>query len=359
MGAQVSIAENVAESVTDIVNKVVMENNSNCGGESIINQGISADKVGGDVVIDGMTLDASQDINLECLQRSDNNLDISNKIQEELEQMAKSKLSGLNFGLGASMTSNLMRSITKLSSEIKVDNVKNCLYRNIIDQSARFGEIENNLIVRNFNAKAVQTSVASCIQEDNNTLKAINDFKKSLQQTADSSIEGLLAGPMGSIIIGIIAIVALFFVYKFFLAKSGGSTAPPMWSAAPSFVSQGNVQQVAAPFENLPAYESPSVSPIVENITSDIVSTVAEQGVSAAADVIEKLAEVSPELAQETIQSLTDNVPVEATKIVEDIVKESPQLAVKILKSKPSLKPVVQPAMRFGQPKEYLYVPRK
>jgi len=223
MGAQVSISENVAESVTDIVNKVVMKNASNCGGESIINQGINADHVKGDVVIDGVTLNATQDINLECLQTSNNNLDIKNNIKEELEQMAKAKISGLNFGLGAAMSSNTMRSVTRLSNEIKVDNVKNCLYRNIIDQSANFGTIENNLIVRNFNAAAVQTSITSCIQEDTNTMTAINELEKSLKQTADSSIEGLLAGPFGSIIIGIIAIVALFFVYKFFLAKSGGS----------------------------------------------------------------------------------------------------------------------------------------
>jgi hypothetical protein len=224
MGAQVSISENVAENVTEIVNNVMMKNTAQCGGENIIKQGITAQNVKGPVVIENMKLDASQDINLTCLQTSDNNLDIQSDIKAELEQMAKAKISGLNFGVGAAVSKNVMRSITKLSNTIKVDNIKSCLYTNIIDQSVNFGTIES-LVLRNFDAKAIQTSVTSCIQKDRNTMTAINELETSLKQTADSSIEGLLAGPFGSIIIGIIAIVALFFVYKFFLAKSGGGGA--------------------------------------------------------------------------------------------------------------------------------------
>lgn len=216
MGANVSKASSVIDSVTDIISESILEDISKCNATAIINQGVNVGQVDGNVEIRNLNLSSRQNLSLKCLQESTTNSDVQNKIDEKLKQFTDSKLSGLNFGLGMSTADSLTKSITQVSTTVDISVIKECVYTAITNQTINFGTIKGDFLMEDVNMEAVQNTVGDCIQKSETASKSITDFSKELDQTTSSSVEGILAGPMGSIIIGLIAIVALIIAYYYF-----------------------------------------------------------------------------------------------------------------------------------------------
>lgn len=232
MGANTSITKNVAESVTSVISNTIMKDLSECSSVNVLNQGINIENTTGNLVINKVSLNAQQKIDVKCLQDSSVDLNIVNSVSESMKQLAESKLSGLNFGIGVAISDSTLRSASSVANSIDISNVKRCVSSAVLNQVISVKNQDGNVIIENVDFQAVQDSISECIQSSDTTVKAINDFKKSLDQSASSSIEGILGGPLGSIIIGIIALVVLFALYKYFF-KGSNQQVPLVMNSIP------------------------------------------------------------------------------------------------------------------------------
>jgi hypothetical protein len=216
MGAAISTSYSNYNSITSVISEAILNDISKCNATTIINQGINVDNVDGDVVMTNINLSSDQSLSLKCLQESSTNLDIKNDIDEKLKQSIENKLSGLNFGLGVSSNINILNSITNVSNSLDISIIKECMYVAITNQTINFGTVKGDFIIDNLNMKAVQKTVSECIQKNNNIVNSINSLTKDVDQISSNSIEGILAGPLGSVVIILGVIVVLIIAYYLF-----------------------------------------------------------------------------------------------------------------------------------------------
>lgn len=210
MGQQQSISYVSQESFVKIVTDVMISNNSNCISTqtSVQNQNnvIRGSNVGELGQYSNQTLDTT------CLAKSTNDIDIVNKIEEKLTSLVESSVGGQNIGNQSTNAINVSRSIKDVANSINISNIKSCLSSqssiqnqdNTVDESTVIKIIQGN----------IQSAISSCIFNDDNTTKALNDLNTAMEATAKSKATGLF-DPL--FIVLIILAIVLFFVLKKFL----------------------------------------------------------------------------------------------------------------------------------------------
>jgi hypothetical protein len=219
MGAQVSSNYSTTKEVSKIVNDVVLSNNSNCSGAVASNQSITLGDVGGNLDINGVGFDSSQTVNLECLQSSINDTEILTDIKKELTKSIQSKLDGQNIGLQMSTNSSYTDSLDDVVNSINVKNIKNCIINAMNDQSIETGNVAGNANIKNISFTSSQNVVQSCMQSDDNTVKAITKLDKKIKEDMSSTITGFISSN-GFIIIAVVVALLLFLFFKGKKSKS-------------------------------------------------------------------------------------------------------------------------------------------
>lgn len=214
MGSQISSSNSFKEDVAKIVNKIVISNKSNCTVNSVNTQQIKLGNIDGDLNIEDIDFERVATVNLNCLQSSDNNLDIVADIKKELEAKIKDQLSGQNFGLQSRISSSLSKSITDFSNNINIDNIKVCLVNSINNQSIETQDIGGGANIRGIRFKSTEDVVQKCMQSDLNNMKQLTKLHSTMKDEFENSITGFLNS--GSFIIIVIVIIALMIAYYMF-----------------------------------------------------------------------------------------------------------------------------------------------
>lgn len=218
MGAQVSTSFSTTKEVSKIVNKVILSNKSNCSGAVASNQKITLGDITGDLNISDVNFDSSQTVNLECLQSSVNNTEILNDIKTELSKAIQNKLDGQNFGIQSATISSYTDSVTNVVNTINIDNIKNCIVNAMNNQEIETGGIVGNVNIKNVNFKSSQNVVQRCIQNDENTIRAVNKLDKRIKEDMSNTITGVISST-GFIVIVVALLVLLFLYYMFSRSK--------------------------------------------------------------------------------------------------------------------------------------------
>lgn len=217
MGAQVSQIEDVQTVVSKITNETILENSNLCAGIQASGQKISLKDIKGNVQLSGVRFNNSQKINLSCLQNTQNNIKITDKIKDHLQSEIENAVKGQNFGIQNALSSSLKSSIQEVASSIKVKNIKECLASAIASQ-----DIEINGVIGDVSLVAVdmissQETVMNCIQKEETTMEKITDLEKKLQSETKNTIAGVLDTSTLIIIaiaVGLVAFVILVIKMK-------------------------------------------------------------------------------------------------------------------------------------------------
>jgi hypothetical protein len=181
-----SSSKTYIDDITNIATNVIVDNASKCGNSAFQNQSITLKGVKGSV--GNIDQNAQANINLNCLNSSQNDLDIQNQIIAQLKQYADSQANAqqpfFSANISISDTTAVSNVIRNIAANIRIDNIKNCLLASTQAQNVDLEDITGN--IGNISQNVSISSILKCIQTDKNTIDNINNLKTAIDQTATS-----------------------------------------------------------------------------------------------------------------------------------------------------------------------------
>jgi hypothetical protein len=203
MGQSQSI--NVSKLVTDVIARVATEVVQNVDLSDINSQILTVSDTAGDVTISGNIFTQTARLNVSNMLNSVTSTDAVTKIQSEMEQLAKSLVSGFNiltFTDAKNTADSLVKSTTEILNTVKqqcaasATNVQNIT----IQRTKGSVRIENNI----FNQ--VSDIISSCTLNSVSQNKVVQDLQFKIDQSSKSELEGFNLAWLAAAVIAIIAI---------------------------------------------------------------------------------------------------------------------------------------------------------
>jgi hypothetical protein len=219
MGAQVSASNNTSESYINAITESILQSSSSCRVSLTQSQILEFGAVSGDFRLSNFSQDASGSVDLTCFQADANTQEIRNNIEQVLKQQAEAAVSGQTFGLQTTLTNNNTRAITNVVNSIDVSMVKECIASTLQSQVIKVQSVDGNVFIDNTRQTLLANAVAECIQNNTNTMTAINELKTTVDQTAKGSAAGFLNATT-LIIIAIIIVLLLSTSSMFLFIRS-------------------------------------------------------------------------------------------------------------------------------------------
>jgi len=180
---------NVAKAVVDLYSDIGAKTVQNSKIESSNTQIISVSDNAGDVVISGNTITQKATLNMSSLMNSISNVDSQLLLSIQLDQLAKSLVSGLNFLTFAdakNTAETLIKSQTKINNAIK----QSCTLQSNNLQSITINKTQGGVTITNNVLSQITEIFDKCALKSVLGVKEINDIQTRIDQTAESKLEG-------------------------------------------------------------------------------------------------------------------------------------------------------------------------
>jgi hypothetical protein len=198
MGA--SISSNVTNLVTNAVvrtsNEIVQTAHAT-NNESII---INIKDTKGDVIISGNTIRQVLQINMSALSQALNSSDNNIKLDQQIAQMAKAIISGLNLAQLAD-ANNTVDSLIKTCIEIKNVTTQSCMLNTSQNINVTVEGTKGNVSIVNNEFSQLATSIQSCVERAVSNNKNLQDISSTIQQASTSEAKGLSLAMIALIIV--------------------------------------------------------------------------------------------------------------------------------------------------------------
>jgi len=186
---------------------------------STVQQIIEAPKTGGDTTIENVTNDIRLNVNVAALSTALATSDSKQQIAAEIEQLAKSSMSGLNlFQFGES--SNEIELVLKEMVNVGTNITQKCKTSVNTIQVISSGITEGNATIKNSGNKMLGELYTNCVQNAVSNSSILQSFDQRIRQSAVTDIKGLTLDFLIVLIVGIIAIIGLFIGGTFATVKS-------------------------------------------------------------------------------------------------------------------------------------------
>lgn len=202
----------VSTNSTKIITKSILNISSDIIQESKIKQDqevvITAENVGGSVNIDNANIEQTQQINSRNLFKSLNSEENNQKVNQEIEKITKSLITGLNLGQVATSISSL-NDIIDNCINIKNSSLINCSLKTNQTFKILEKDIEKDLNINNLNVNQLSTSVFDCISNVSSSSNISSETDMKIKQISSASAEGLdmkwlaIAGAVGVVGVGV------------------------------------------------------------------------------------------------------------------------------------------------------------
>lgn len=180
---------NVAKAVVDIYSKVAAETVQSSTISSNNTQIISVSNTGGDVVISGNTITQKANINMTSLMDSISNIDSQQRIGLQLDQLAKSLVSGLNF-FTFDDAKNTAETLVKSQTEINNAIRQTCALSSNNVQSITVKSTKGGVNITNNVLSQMTDIFDKCALKSVLGVRAVEDVQSRIDQTAESKLEG-------------------------------------------------------------------------------------------------------------------------------------------------------------------------
>lgn len=171
---------------------------------------ISVSDTDGDVNIVGNVITQNARVNMVALLDSLNNNDIQQKIAQQLDQLAKSIVQGLNF-LTFSDAKSVVDSLIK--SQVDINNIikQSCAVSSVNQQTITIQYTKGTVNIINNTLSQVTDIFTDCALKSVANNKVISDIQNRISQTSSAELKGFNLA-------WVIALVALFILVPLFTA---------------------------------------------------------------------------------------------------------------------------------------------
>lgn len=188
MGAATSVnsTDIVTKSVNSIIGDIVQEMIINNNQSAII----KVEDTDGDVEISDVNVNQKFNVNMEAIFSSLTETSNNNKINQQIEQIAKSLISGLNVAQ-VSVSTSTLNSIIDNCINIKNNAIETC--RTSSEQVVEISVVRSkkDVKINNINIEQIGTNILRCITNAKNNEKIINDTDVKIKQLSSATAEGL------------------------------------------------------------------------------------------------------------------------------------------------------------------------
>lgn len=185
---------NITNTVNSTVTDIVKENAQICGSLTKNSQMIKISdlKAKGDVVLDGVSQDSTDNFDFSCMQVNENKIELEKKLQEEIKNKIEQKTSGYSFQPTELTTIN--NAINNVSTNIKSSSISKCISDKFINQEININDLEStggNITIKNIAEKAIMAGTAKCMQSNSDTTKALEDIQKIIDTKSSQTATGV------------------------------------------------------------------------------------------------------------------------------------------------------------------------
>ena len=201
-------SKNIATSTAEAISKVSTDIINNTSSKAYNAQIIENRNIKGDVNISGVTQTQKVTINMQALLDALSTSESQQKLSAELEQTAKSIVSGLNllqFSDADNSIDNYLKAMNTMSTSVLQTcsaDVKNFQVISNVD-------VDGNINMNNIQQKQVTNVFSNCIEKAVSKSSAIQDLQTKLKQSATAKSEGLNIWAIVIIGLVVLACVAL------------------------------------------------------------------------------------------------------------------------------------------------------
>lgn len=199
---------NVAKAVVDIYSKIAAETVQTSTISTSNTQIISVDGSGGDVNISGNTITQTAKVNMTVLMDSISNVDSQKRIGVQLDQLAKSLVSGLNF-FTFDDAKNTAESIVKSQTTINNAIRQSCALNANNVQSITIKNVKGSVNITNNVLSQMSEIFDKCALKSVLGVKAIDDVQQRLNQEAESKLEGFNLAWLAAAILAFVLVPVL------------------------------------------------------------------------------------------------------------------------------------------------------
>lgn len=188
MGASVStnstdiITKALTDVSSEIIQKSITTNNQN-----IV---ISVNDVEGDVTISNVDILQKANINAKALFNNLEETENANKINEEIEKITKSAISGLNIGQISTSVSTLSN-IIENCIKIKNQSIAECKNTSVQNFNLTVKKVKGNVSIIDLTVKQITENFSECILSNKNTNDLRMETDTKIKQISSSKAEGL------------------------------------------------------------------------------------------------------------------------------------------------------------------------
>lgn len=212
MGAFQS-SRNHVNNLTETMTRIIQDNAQSCTVqgtqvEEILVKGCEH------VVIRNIDLKQLASVDFTCLQRGDLNAKVASQMQVQLEQLAKSLLSGIDFRIFSMQEAdNFINNHVRLATEI-INRLNQFCFVNTGQYAGIKCDDSRYVVIRDIKFNQLFKAVYKCAQEGNTVADVKTEIEQFIKQTAISENKGISLGILWILLIVGIVVVAIVILNK-------------------------------------------------------------------------------------------------------------------------------------------------
>lgn len=212
MGAAISKSSVENDIVNSIITNIMMSSSQSCTSSLSAKQEIKIgdiNAIGCTVNISGVSQVMDINQNFSCVNSTNTDSELQNKLQAELDQ----KLSAITKGQVFGYSNSDVRALNKLKNDVvnnvNMSSIASCVSSALSDQQVDISGITikcrkgQSLNITSIKQELTMKQVTECINKDTKASKAINDFETKIKTVAEARAEGLDLTLMGGGISGV------------------------------------------------------------------------------------------------------------------------------------------------------------
>lgn len=200
MGAAISKSSVETDIVNSIITNILMTSSQSCTSSVSAEQKIKIGDikaVGCTVNISGISQVVDINQNFSCVNSSNTDSELQNKLQTDLEQKLKAVTEGQVFGYSNSDAKVLNKLKNDVVTNVNMSSIATCVSSALSDQMiditgltvrCRRGE---SLNITSVKQQVTMTQVTECINKDAKAASAINAFETKMKTVAEAHTKGL------------------------------------------------------------------------------------------------------------------------------------------------------------------------
>jgi hypothetical protein len=206
-----SQSTNVLNDQTNILFNTITNVMQDCSSKVTGGQNVSVDHCS-NVVVNGIKQTQYISVNVNCIQNATASKEFDTTIQQTIQQMSKALNQAVSFNPGSTEANNTTNLVTNYVNTIKDTFVQNCATQLSAMQNVSCS-FSNNITFNAIDQTQALNFARTCTMNSTDVVKAKTALTQHISQSATSTVESILSGLLGAILLVLIIAAAVVFIF--------------------------------------------------------------------------------------------------------------------------------------------------